>query len=194
MPGTRRKLLDVARGVAGSFCSRNNDYQRAWLPGVLLHRRARELIEDTLTLDLLGPESDDDITDTIRVTYSALLRSIVERVGLTEDVLKAAHLSVEYRPREPNWDRRAWKVPRRLLARPTWCFKVTVAIEDDRGRTWSATDTDWCWPDARTLPVGRVGYGIDGRLKGDPVALLTEHVRQRLATLRRRNRGQPLGR
>lgn len=193
MPGTRRKLLDIARGVATSFCSRNNDYERAWLPGVLLHRRTREVTEGTLTLDLLGWETDDEVTETIRGTYSALLRSIAGRVGLTEDVIKSAHLSVEFRPREPNWDRREWMKPRELLARPSWWFKVTVSIEDDRGRRWSASDTNWCWPDARSLPVGRVDYGIDGRLEGDPVALFTEHVRQRLATLRRRNRGQPLG-
>jgi len=185
VPGTRRKLLDVARGVASSFCSRNNDYQRAWLPGVLLHQRTREVTKGTLTLDLLGPKSDDEITDTIRVTYSTLLRSIAERVGLTEDVIKAAHLSVEYRPREPNWDRRAWKVPRQLLARPTWWFIVTVAIEDDRGRTWSATDADWCWPDARALPVGRVMYGDDGRLQGHLVTLFTEHIRQWIVPIRR---------
>ena len=187
MPGTRRKLLDVARGVASSFCSRNNDYERAWLPGVLLHRRTREVAESALTLDLLGLESNDEVTETIRATYSALLRSIAKRVGLTEDVIKAAHLSVQYRPREPNWDRREWKKPREILARPSWWFTVTVSIEDDRGRTWSATDTNWCWPDARALPVGRVHYGIDGRFEGDAVPLITEHVHQLLAAMRRRS-------
>lgn len=61
MPGTRRKLLDVARGVASSFCSRNNDYQGAWLPGVL-RRRTLELNEDTVTVDLLEASVSDPVT------------------------------------------------------------------------------------------------------------------------------------
>lgn len=175
MPGSRRKLHDVARGVASSFCSRNNDYERAWLPGVLRRRTLGH--RDDVLVDLLGARDDDDLLDTIRVEYSSLLRSIAERVGLTGDVVRAAHLSVEYRPREPNWSSERHGRPRGLLDRPTWWFVATVSIEDDRGRTWSATDASWCWPETRALPAGRAVYDADGNLCGDPITLLIEKVR-----------------
>lgn len=166
MPGTRRSLIDAARGLTGSFCSRNNDYRGAWLPGVLLQRfldgSGAAVVVDLVQHD----DGDDHLTDTIRATYRALLRSILARTGLADDVVSTASLTIDFRPREPNWTREDWRSPRVLLDRPTWWFDVTVRIEDDRGHVHTAVDRNWCWAETRRLPIGQSTYAPDGHLSG----------------------------
>jgi hypothetical protein len=180
MPGTRRSLIDAARGLTGSFCSRNNDYRGAWLPGVLL-QRFLDGSAAAVVVDLVQHNNDDDhLTDAIRATYGALLRSILTRAGLPKDVVAMASLTIDFRPREPNLTREDWRLPRALLDRPTWWFDVTVRIEDDRGHVHTAADRNWCWPEARRLPIGQSTYAPDGRLSGGIATSVPDAPQRRL--------------
>lgn len=141
---TRSQLVDVSGGFASSFCSRNNDYKGAWLPGVLC---ARTLPTESIFVDLFGATPKDRVLATAQECYHQLLLSIMNRISLPTGMFSDA----TFAPRTPSWTREEWKVPREVLPRPTWWFTATVTITDDRGRSHSVARTDWCWPDTRRL-------------------------------------------
>ncbi|ARC58216.1 hypothetical protein AS850_14115 [Frondihabitans sp. 762G35] len=147
---TRRQFVDVVRGVTSSFCSRNNDYRGVWLPGVLC---AQTLPDDRVLIDLLDTRDAGPLTATVQERYRELAYSIMYRSGLPAAMLTHATIEVRFTSRLPSWTREDWKSPRELLPRPTWWFTATATITDDRGRSYTADDTDWCWPESRTLPT-----------------------------------------
>ncbi|WP_267422357.1 MULTISPECIES: hypothetical protein [unclassified Curtobacterium] len=190
MPGTRRSLIDAARGLTGSFSSRNNDYRGAWLPGVLL-QRFLDGSGAAVVVDLVQhSDGDDHLTDTIRATYGELLRSVLARTGLAEDVVATASITIDFRPREPNWTREDWLSPRAVLDRPTWWFEAIVRIEDDRGHVHTAADRNWCWPETRRLPIGQSTSMPDGRLSGGIATTLSDAVHRRFRQLAPRRLGR----
>jgi len=157
---TRRQLLDVARGVASSFCSGNNRYQGAWLPGVLLHEQGPDcrlsfsLAQAAAGLGVLSAAGDYAAQARIRIT---------DRLDLPQHWISGGTLTIRYSSREPSWTREVWLSPRRALDRPTWWFSVVTGIVDDRGRTHQGTTSQWCWPDPRPLPVAREYWDPEGR-------------------------------
>ncbi|GAA2030460.1 hypothetical protein GCM10009819_12750 [Agromyces tropicus] len=161
---TRRQFVDVASGVAASFCSRNNDFQGAWLPGVLLRAQTSPDTAD-IVVDLIMGCDDNAVAANVGERYGNLLRSITARVGLSATMMTSAQLRVQYAPRAPNWTREEWTNPREELDRPTWSFVVTVSITDDRAHVHEATCANWCWPELRALPVSGSLYGPDGRTR-----------------------------
>ena len=157
---THRQLRDVARGVASSFCSGNNRYRGAWLPGVLLHEQGPDrklsfsLVQTAGGLGVLSAAGDYAAEARIRIT---------NRLHLPQHWTSGETLTLHYLPREPSWTREVWLQPRSALDRPTWWFTVVTSIVDDRGRTHEGTMSRWCWPDSRPLPIAREFWDPQGR-------------------------------
>lgn len=59
--GRRRELTGVANALTAMFCSRTNDYQGAWLPGVLCHRLLTAQ-RRSASIDLLLIDNDDEVS------------------------------------------------------------------------------------------------------------------------------------
>jgi hypothetical protein len=161
--GRRRELTGVADALSAMFCGRTNDYEGAWLPGVLC-RRLITVGTHSLSIDLLL-ESEDEISSVVAVRARQHVAHHCKQIDLDPAMVRSAVMQVDFRVREPNRSRADWLIPAEQLERDTWWFTVTVIIIDDLSRERTATRREWCWPDSRELPIsGSSVYGPRGQL------------------------------
>ncbi|WP_157536870.1 hypothetical protein [Microbacterium sp. Root180] len=159
----RRELRGVADALAAMFCSRNSDYQGAWLPGVLCHRMLTAG-RRSITIDLLDASSDE-IESVVGVRARDHIARHCERIGLAPATVRSAVIRVNLEEREPSRSRSDGPVAVTPLDRATWWFTATVTIVDDSNRPHTSAHRGWCWPDSRKLPIdGRSIWGPLGEI------------------------------
>lgn len=147
----RRELVSVADGVASWFCSRNNDFQGAWLPGVM-YAQVQPEASPIVVIDLMDATGSDLAGVLAARTRRRLVRHR-QRIGLPRRAVQSAALRVEFEPRVANGDGITRHVPPSMRGADSWWFTVTVTIIDDLGRSRSASRREWCCADYRPLPI-----------------------------------------
>lgn len=161
--GRRRELTGVADALGAMFCSRANDYQGAWLPGVFCHRLLNAG-SHSLSIDLLL-ESDSAISSVVAARARQHIAHHCKQIDLDPAMVRSALMHVDFRLREPNRSRADWLISAEQLERQTWWFTASVIIIDDLSRARSAARREWCWPDSRELPIsGSSIYDPRGQL------------------------------
>lgn len=119
------RLTNVARGLCGSFASRNNDLDGYWTIGKL-RSLAEQYGQTTVLIDVLMvsiyPSSSEFASLTGR--YRSLLTKLAHLSGIRLEEITAAYITLDFAP--PPW-------PRINFYKPQWGdqFNLTVALEAD---------------------------------------------------------------
>lgn len=140
---TRKQFTDLARGIAGRYVSRYNDIGGRWGIGVLTES-LHESGKTEVIYDLASPSEPF-----IRTQAQWLnKRMSQERIPLTWMESCTLRIAVVRNSTPPvdSQTRDAWAAGTAVHE-----VSVTVAVTDDRGRVWSASDVVWAW-DASVHP------------------------------------------
>lgn len=133
------RLKGLADVLADQFVSRQHDRGGYWAMGVLYRQCSwggNNKLEIDLLLAIARPRSR--ACRRSATEYAAKLRQYVGPFGVSFESLTAARVLVHFdeESRAHRW------TTRETGGEP---FHVTVAIEDDRGRTGEAVRAGWCW-------------------------------------------------
>jgi hypothetical protein len=141
-------LKSVAHSFGHSFTSLMNYRGDDYVMGHLL-RRAQEVDEDTLRVDILARKAEPrsllvkDVAASVD-EYCDWFPRIVEAHRTEMRYVRAARMTIQF----------DLKVRRPVRYAPTYFespFTCLVEIQDDRGKVWAAELKDWWYPESGTL-------------------------------------------
>lgn len=136
----RRELTGIANAVAGSFASRNNDFNGYWAVGQL-YCRAMECGSLQVVIRLLPPDESNpcELIASVGEAYRTFLLAHLNRRGLPVSWVASATVEVQFESATP--------MPEFLRAyagrQP---FQCQVVLVDDLARERKATSSSWCSP------------------------------------------------
>ena len=141
-------LKGVAHSFGHSFTSLMNYRGDDYVMGHLL-RRAREVGDDTLFVDILRSEASPrsllvkPVTESVR-SYCAWFPKLVAAHRTEIKYVRNARMSLRF----DLSTRRPVRHSPSFMESPYTC---RVEVEDDRGKVWSAEVRDWCYPEVGSL-------------------------------------------
>jgi thymidylate synthase len=144
-------LKGVAHNIGHSFTSLMNYRGDDYVMGHIL-RRAREVNEPTLMIDLLTGEATPkslltpEIRDSISRDTSYFPKRLTSQ-GTDLQYVRSARMSIAF---DLSLERPVSQA-RHLIESPYVC---RVEIEDDRGKVWTAEFRDWWYPETDTPANG----------------------------------------
>lgn len=134
----RKELKNIARGLYGSFISRNNDVGGYWGIGKLCLLAQRHEVT-TIRLDLIEKSmapASSEFTKLIAVNSSTLQKCLTSN-SIPENWVVAAIICIDFKPEYP----RGQHVPI-----STWgnIFRLSVTITDDLKKNYTVYGYGYC--------------------------------------------------
>lgn len=136
----RREFNGIARAIADSFASRNNDVDGYWALGKLyLGAQQLNVLKVSITLVPSEVMPTSEPLATIARKYKLLLASLMEKHRLAASWLACASVSIEFESSTAK--------PRvRGIHAGGQPFECRVLLTDDLLREHTASSVGWCWP------------------------------------------------